>query len=267
MTRAAHKASIMSSSTVHSALKNAMAELTTVSRMIDLEPLNETSVDLERQSSSNTTLSLQLPTSSYQSLSGPGLLHATRPDLPVMATPLPQLLSGGTVEQPQSLTQHRLCIQNLIHSRDSDSDLPASTMLPALPPVSISSSVMQATCNSEPTTSAPVLMKLVLHGGLIFTFNLDDVPAPMALRLADMNTLIQWWDDSSSEWNPITMPYKIKGKAVALKYWREIYKRDHRWDSAKNQWHLWKVRQLWDLYGMLTGVPVYHGTISERSRN
>ena len=220
--------------TVHDALQNAMAERTTVSRLInpDSQSLNiDKTLDGEGQPSTNAALVLQLPTSSVnQPLPSPFDGMLTRmPEMPFVVTAPPQPSFTSSVEQSHSQTQHRLSIENLIHSsRD-----PTSALLPA--------QVVPALLSKTTNTSTPTPMKLILNGGLEFVYNSNNVPAPMALRLANMDTLAQWWDDSSSEWNPRTAPYKIKGQAIALKYWREIYHRDPRWESTKNQWHLWKV--------------------------
>ena len=228
----------LSSSTVRDALQNAMAELTTVSKMINLDSQSLTvdqTMDGEGQPSRNAALVLQLSTSSANlSLSSP--LHGqTR--MPFVDTSPPQPLFTSSVEQSHS--QNRLSIENLIHGRYPESNLP-----PALPNQVVPT--LPSTHNTELTTvaSVPTPMKLTLGGGLEFGFNSNDVPAPMALRLANMDNLTQWWDDSSSEWNPRTAPYKIKGQAIALKYWTHIYHRDPHWESTKNQWHLWKVSPL-----------------------
>jgi hypothetical protein len=111
-----------------------------------------------------------------------------------------------------------------------------------------------STSTTPPANSlADNTIRLQLHGGHVLAFSPADIPAPPALRLAeDINLLIQWWDDSSDKWAPDTVPFQIKGYPVALKYWIGIYKRDQRWVTIKNQWHLWKVRLLQYLHIMLT---------------
>ncbi|KAF9056886.1 hypothetical protein BDP27DRAFT_1454275 [Rhodocollybia butyracea] len=78
------------------------------------------------------------------------------------------------------------------------------------------------------------------------SFNYSDIPdLTQQLSFAnDIPRLDRIWDDEGANWNAeeCRKISSIKGIAVALRYWREIYsnKKDKRWKGIKASWTEWK---------------------------
>ncbi len=143
------------------------------------------------------------------------------------AHPYPERpVSAPVTDLPHS-SSHLMSIDNLVHTNV------AVTLPSVYPAVECSRHIEK----SDRTTT------LQLGGSLILTFSPDDVPNPPALRLIDedLGTLIRWWDDASTDWDPTGYSFTINNTTIALKYWKQIYNRYRRWKANKNRWHLWKV--------------------------
>lgn len=96
-----------------------------------------------------------------------------------------------------------------------------------------------------------VTRSLTLGDGRQLIFAADDVPAPPAVSFAhDIATLNSMWDDTSEHWANDSK-LRIKGIAVAIAYWKDIYTskaninwKPRQWKGIKGNWFNWKVRSL-----------------------
>ncbi|KDR80075.1 hypothetical protein GALMADRAFT_222973 [Galerina marginata CBS 339.88] len=93
-----------------------------------------------------------------------------------------------------------------------------------------------------------VTRSIVLGDGRKLVFTQDDVPSPPSVSFArDIPGLNRMWDDTSKHWDHYSV-LKIKGTAVALVHWNEVYNskcdsswKPGQWKGTKGKWFEWKV--------------------------
>lgn len=111
------------------------------------------------------------------------------------------------------------------------------------PPAPDSMLIDSANSGTESTLESTKV--LVLGNGTHLEFLSSDVPDPLILSFAkDIPKLGRVWDDTRPEFSPSECSLKIKGHAIAVKYWPIAYgySRDKRWSGVKSAWDRWKVR-------------------------
>lgn len=86
--------------------------------------------------------------------------------------------------------------------------------------------------------------QLCLGDGTILNFTKEEVGDPPAISFADdIPSLVQTWDDTSDDWDPIKCVLHIQGQPIALVYWRDvyIYGKKGQWKGIQNKWTDWQV--------------------------
>jgi hypothetical protein len=117
------------------------------------------------------------------------------------------------------------------------------------PPCESAATRSEVTASCEPaltvTSSTPGAQgNLRLANGTVLSFLKHTVPDPPAVSFAaDLPWLIQIWDDSSAEWNPLRSVLHIQGHPIAVKHWRDVYcyGKSRRWEGIKKTWTNWQV--------------------------
>jgi hypothetical protein len=92
--------------------------------------------------------------------------------------------------------------------------------------------------------STPTCRQLRLGNGTTLNFTKEEVGDPPAISFADdVCRLIQTWDDTSDDWDPVKCVLHIQGQPIALVYWRDvyIYGKKGQWKGIQNRWTDWQV--------------------------
>ncbi|KAH9482202.1 hypothetical protein JR316_0004297 [Psilocybe cubensis] len=99
---------------------------------------------------------------------------------------------------------------------------------------------------SASTTTTPTRTVTMASGSI--TFSSSDVPPPPAVSFAsDIPGLNRMWDDTSIYWDGYSV-LTIKGTAIPIVYWKEIYTskgsvewKPKQWESLKGKFFDWKI--------------------------
>ncbi|KAJ3551649.1 hypothetical protein NP233_g13040 [Leucocoprinus birnbaumii] len=119
---------------------------------------------------------------------------------------------------------------------------------------------------------------IVLANGTWLSFCSSDIPSlPSVSFASDIPWLGRIWDDARPEWDPSGSILSIKGEAIALKHWPDVYRHDThcRWKKIKKFWTEWRflaIRWLkaspddfWNEFSV-DGLPLSYTNILQRLR-
>ncbi|KIK62865.1 hypothetical protein GYMLUDRAFT_84290 [Collybiopsis luxurians FD-317 M1] len=155
----------------------------------------------------------------------------------------PHLLSASISPEPIPCSQPVPPLQS-IEPPPTCSNMTISTNLTLLDSIAPPPLVSSATATTEIAPSPPSATKILgLGDGTELRFTADDVPDPLAISFArDIAQLGRVWDDTHPSFNPAECTLKIKGHAIALRYWPICYGYSHnsRWEGLKKVWNEWK---------------------------